>query len=206
MQRYLILVGSHQQHVLVVVTRACLIASDAIVLLVTWANTYKIKKHADRIDVKAPLVTLLLRDGTLYFLLLLLLNILHMALYLANIFVDMIYFIGPISSVIMSRFLLNLRQVYLTDNIDETRTSTRSNVSDMRFAASFVGNLGAPLSYGESRTFRPETTRSACFSNDGIVSPADSGGFDLVDSPQTAKNPLSVDMVPAPEGIELNSK
>ncbi|KAH9948733.1 hypothetical protein B0H21DRAFT_820668 [Amylocystis lapponica] len=167
----------------------------------------RIKKDADRVNMKASLVTLLLRDGTLYFVLLLILNILHMTLYLTNVFFDMIYFVGPISSIIISRFLLNLRQVYQTDDSDDARPSfVRSNVSDICFAAAIVGNLGAPLSYGESRTSRSETTTFVTGISDvDTTSPASEYGFDLIEPPQMAKDPLRVDLdlISTSEDIEL---
>ncbi|KAL6305575.1 hypothetical protein BKA93DRAFT_778894 [Sparassis latifolia] len=42
---------------------ACSVIADLIVLFVTWSSTYKIKRDADRVKMKAPLATLLLRDG-----------------------------------------------------------------------------------------------------------------------------------------------
>ncbi|OCH85125.1 hypothetical protein OBBRIDRAFT_860488 [Obba rivulosa] len=58
---------SHVERVLVEVsTRVCVIASDTIVLGVTWFKTFKMKREADRHGVHAPLTTLLLRDGVLY--------------------------------------------------------------------------------------------------------------------------------------------
>ncbi|OCH86019.1 hypothetical protein OBBRIDRAFT_797601 [Obba rivulosa] len=53
---------------LTIISRSCLIGSDAIVLAVTWARSYSTKKMVDVANVKVPLVSLLLRDGTFYFL------------------------------------------------------------------------------------------------------------------------------------------
>ncbi|OCH87934.1 hypothetical protein OBBRIDRAFT_735361 [Obba rivulosa] len=47
----------------VVATRICLIASDLILLLVTWMKTYATKRQADQLNIKTPLATMLLRDG-----------------------------------------------------------------------------------------------------------------------------------------------
>lgn len=43
--------------------RSFMIASDAIVLFVTWANTYGIRKTALSAQFRTPLLTMLLRDG-----------------------------------------------------------------------------------------------------------------------------------------------
>jgi len=47
-------------------TRTCAIISDAIVLAVTWSNTYSITKAAERANINASLATMVLRDGTIY--------------------------------------------------------------------------------------------------------------------------------------------
>ncbi|KAH9948636.1 hypothetical protein B0H21DRAFT_732369 [Amylocystis lapponica] len=208
-----------------IVPRACLIMTDAIVLVVTWANTYKIKKDAECIDVRLPLVTLLLRDGTLYFLLLLILNAINM-IYLSHLPSQIHYLcaalVGPslasstprpqpaychlrMSSIIISRFFLKVRQVYLADDTDDMRLSFgASSASGMHFATSittFVGNLGAPLSCNMSRTSCSETATGT--GGDGIVNPTQNDGsefeIDPLDYPQTAR----VDLMPIREEIEL---
>ncbi|EMD32804.1 hypothetical protein CERSUDRAFT_77180 [Gelatoporia subvermispora B] len=50
-----------------VIDTTCYFASDAIVLCVTWHKTYALKREADQYGIRIPLVTLLLRDGTGYF-------------------------------------------------------------------------------------------------------------------------------------------
>ena len=47
----------------VLISRVPLMAGDAIVILVTWWKTYKLKKAADEARVTISLVDLLLRDG-----------------------------------------------------------------------------------------------------------------------------------------------
>lgn len=43
------------------------ITADAIILVVTWRNTYETMRLARQANVEVPLSSLLLRDGTLYF-------------------------------------------------------------------------------------------------------------------------------------------
>ncbi|CCM00311.1 uncharacterized protein FIBRA_02341 [Fibroporia radiculosa] len=98
-----------------VATRTCAIASDAIVLLVTWWKTYSIKKDADRAHLKSSVATLLLRDGTIYFLALLTLNIIQMLTAVVFMHSNVVYvsiFLIPLPAVLTSRFLLDLRQVH----------------------------------------------------------------------------------------------
>jgi len=149
-------------------TRVAVILSDLIVLVVTWSRTYAMKREANRLNLKTPLVTMLLLDGTAYFVVLLMLNILQIATITTNVFLDTAnFFTTPISSIIISYFLLNLRQVAETsaeNDIDNGRPSfIRSQLghrhlpqqSSMRFA-SFVGNMGEMLNY-ESETSDPNT-------------------------------------------------
>ncbi|KAI0930222.1 hypothetical protein AcV5_006994 [Taiwanofungus camphoratus] len=54
--------------IVAVATRTCLIASDTIVLLVTWINVYKLKTVVGQGNTDLlSLLSSLLRDGTFYF-------------------------------------------------------------------------------------------------------------------------------------------
>ncbi|KAH9896105.1 hypothetical protein C8Q73DRAFT_644233 [Cubamyces lactineus] len=103
-----------------------LLAGDAIVLIVTWWKTYRLKKAADEARVKMSIVDMLLRDGTLYFGTMLILNVLHI---MVNYIVK-VSFLGDVvdvlTSILVSRFIMNLR------NIDgkDTGQITRSINSD----------------------------------------------------------------------------
>lgn len=46
---------------------ALVLASDSFLLIVTWVKTVGIRKNSMRLGLHTPLMTLLLRDGTLYF-------------------------------------------------------------------------------------------------------------------------------------------
>ncbi|OCH85079.1 hypothetical protein OBBRIDRAFT_891399 [Obba rivulosa] len=97
--------------IVVSTTRTCMILSDIIVVAVTWVHTYKIKRAAKAANLQSSLADLLLRDGTFYFVILALLNAAHMSLAITGVFTFLTVFTIPISSIIISRFLLNLRQV-----------------------------------------------------------------------------------------------
>lgn len=92
-----------------IITRICVILSELIVVAVTLRSTYRHASRSFRLDRKPSLVALLLRDGVMYFLLLFVPN-------LSDIFVlhvadngALIQFILPMSSILVSRFLLNSR-------------------------------------------------------------------------------------------------
>lgn len=59
-------------------TRACLILSDVLVLIVTWIKTFGQWRSARQANVRVSLTTCLLRDGTVYFIVLLACNMAHM--------------------------------------------------------------------------------------------------------------------------------
>lgn len=93
-----------------IITRICVILSELIVVAVTLRSTYRHASRSFRLDRKPSLVALLLRDGVMYFLLLFVLN-------LSDIFVlivadngALIQFKLPMSSILVSRFLLNIHE------------------------------------------------------------------------------------------------
>lgn len=50
-----------------VVTRSCMIVSDAIVIVVTWIKTWSTIRIAERLNVKMSFTNLILKEGILYF-------------------------------------------------------------------------------------------------------------------------------------------
>ncbi|KAI0084405.1 hypothetical protein BDY19DRAFT_909879 [Irpex rosettiformis] len=100
------------------------ILADLIVLVVTWMKTAGTVRKASYLNIKVPLSELLIRDGTLYFLL---------------------------NSIVISRFMLSLRQTSeqhtgaLGSSVAQQSTvHFNSNVSDI-----LVGNMGESLMLGE---------------------------------------------------------
>ncbi|OCH92064.1 hypothetical protein OBBRIDRAFT_833767 [Obba rivulosa] len=137
--------------------RSCAIAADVIVLLVTWSKTWSVKRSADRAGISTPLVTMLLKDGTVYFILLLALNIFQIVGWVTGIFLYAeTYFTTPLSSIIITHFLLNLRQVGHSQVAHDTLSLSRpsfvrslapSTGSGSGRFASFVDGIGAELEY-----------------------------------------------------------
>ncbi|KAI0659997.1 hypothetical protein C8Q70DRAFT_1053251 [Cubamyces menziesii] len=99
-----------------------LIAGDAIVLIVTWWKTYRLKKAADEARVKMSIVDMLLRDGTMYFGTMVVLNVLHI---MVN-YVVKVSFLGDVvdvlTSILVSRFIMNLRNIDAKDTGQITRS------------------------------------------------------------------------------------
>ncbi|KAI0657982.1 hypothetical protein C8Q70DRAFT_999267, partial [Cubamyces menziesii] len=102
---------------LTIVSRASLMAADTLVIVVTWASTYRIGKASRDARLGFSFGTLLLRDGTVYFVVLVAMNVVHMTLNVIkpNDFVQQASYVtvleNPITSILVSRFILNLRAV-----------------------------------------------------------------------------------------------
>jgi len=144
-----------------IATRICVLAADSIILVVTWYKLWVMKKEAARAAVKSPVVAILLRDGTIYFLVLLILQLAQIVGRTTNDFAFAYTFLFPVQSMIISHFLLNLRQAAqapVLRELDGQRSSftysqglagPASHVSSLRFA-SFVANMGEMLDHDQA--------------------------------------------------------
>ncbi|KAH9829108.1 uncharacterized protein C8Q71DRAFT_449281 [Rhodofomes roseus] len=100
-------------------------AADAIVFIVTWRRTYHVARLAREADIEVSLSSLLLRDGTVYFALLCIVNCI-------TLITDMkmnknginSYITITISAILVLHMLLNLREASL-------RTDGMSTSSDL---------------------------------------------------------------------------
>ncbi|EKM56463.1 uncharacterized protein PHACADRAFT_207695 [Phanerochaete carnosa HHB-10118-sp] len=132
-------------------TRSSALACDIIVLIATWLRTFSQWREARQLHIHLPASTLLLRDGTIYFIALLAMNIAQMATFwdasinanIANV---------PLTSmpnVLVNRFLINLRQ--LSQPTDPSATLMTLDTSALTFAmpaSEALGNIGESLEYG----------------------------------------------------------
>ncbi|KAJ8473889.1 hypothetical protein ONZ51_g7565 [Trametes cubensis] len=143
----------------VIAERVTTTAYDGLVLLFTLMKTARVRRAAMSLDTSPSLMALILRDGTLYFLLLVLMNIAQIVVAAkipGNNFIA--FFISPLTSILISRFLLNLRQVARSsdsDCDDTTETVVMSTgFPSIHLSTGVLGNMGAPLYSG----FEAETT------------------------------------------------
>ncbi|OCH89855.1 hypothetical protein OBBRIDRAFT_637099 [Obba rivulosa] len=67
-------------------TRGSVITADILILVVTWIKTYLTYRNAARNNIKTPVLALLLKDGAIYFMMLLSLNIITIVGELTNAF------------------------------------------------------------------------------------------------------------------------
>ncbi|KAL4246452.1 hypothetical protein ABKN59_008185 [Abortiporus biennis] len=115
-----------------------------LVLCGTLAKTLELKRVANGAGIKGSLVSLLIRDGTAYLCLSLVLDILEEIL--SNIegsTAGIEVIIGPVNRlrpIILSRMILDLR------SIDRVSMASLPHIHSSRFSSiNFVGNIGAPL-------------------------------------------------------------
>jgi len=129
-----------------IAVRASSIFVDVVILLVTWWKTYATTRMAREANLEKSLSQLLLRDGTLYFLGLLILNIGTLTYYLVTGIVSSLETImDSIQSIIVARFLLNLRGMGSQQNDTAGALTGGSRFSSVHFAPRAVGNIGGEL-------------------------------------------------------------
>ncbi|KAI9063811.1 hypothetical protein FKP32DRAFT_1592041 [Trametes sanguinea] len=136
-----------------IASRTCLMAADVIVLLVTWMSTFGTIRLTDvALKGRPSFVRLLVRDGTIYFTVLLILNTLHLTFTMLSITDDALSpvsyfttFTEPITAVLVSRFLLNLQEVNQYNQRSSLSTVTLTQSVTLDFASRVVGSLGSSL-------------------------------------------------------------
>ncbi|RDX41574.1 hypothetical protein OH76DRAFT_1489395 [Lentinus brumalis] len=132
-----------------IISRVPLIAADILLIYITW---YKLSSwdalKAIRPSKRLQLSDVLFRGGTIYFLILFVLNILHLALSAAAIAGDGAWsdsviteFTAPLTAVLISRFLLELQEVdQAVVKLDADDPLYSANQGDS--TPSFISSLG----------------------------------------------------------------
>ncbi|KAJ3556303.1 hypothetical protein NM688_g2101 [Phlebia brevispora] len=124
---------------------SCSVLAELIVQVVTWVKTADVKRTLKRLNMERPLITLLLRSGAV-------LSALCRGRFLAAFSTvtqsvstkqDLTVLNLPFLSILMCRFMLELRQIYLSDGALEGETSQAISIPPI-----VVGNLGASLDIG----------------------------------------------------------
>ncbi|KAL4248430.1 hypothetical protein ABKN59_008117 [Abortiporus biennis] len=180
-------------------TRSFAVLCEFIVLIATWWKTYTVWMESKRIGFRAPITTLLLRDGTVYFGLMMVMNVIAVIL-------DCMHSPGgnqatayftAFSSILISRMMLNLRGGILSSTKDNRlsnlngdtniimSTSTSQVLEEDRTTIIF-GHIGMPVSYSTSDFASDESMELV-----GIDYPERQTQRQMVDSP------LSVGLLPS---------
>ncbi|KAH9888010.1 EAP30/Vps36 family-domain-containing protein, partial [Cubamyces lactineus] len=129
---------------------SCAIATDLLVLILTWVKTYHIKKLASILETEASFATLILRDGSLYLGAMLVLNVIDLVILRSDVLFDPLpVFIDVFTCILISRFMLNLRQIAGRGNDlpSASQLQATSRFSSVWFSPDIIGDLGASLSY-----------------------------------------------------------
>ncbi|KAI0696558.1 hypothetical protein C8T65DRAFT_32373 [Cerioporus squamosus] len=143
----------------VIISRSCLIAADVILILITWISLWKRVVYVSGKLTRLSFTKVLLRDGTVYFIIILTMNILHLAFSLPSVshspssrnFSQITVFTEPITAILVSRFLIDLQEanrrptMIASDDPLHFSTGVSSNIGSLRFA-SVVTSLGASFS------------------------------------------------------------
>ncbi|KAI0071478.1 hypothetical protein K474DRAFT_1668970 [Panus rudis PR-1116 ss-1] len=157
--------------VLGIISQICVVLEGIVTVAFTLNKTFGIRREAVAIGMEVPpLSALLLRDGSLEFLALLLLNVSNI---IQTSFTGsssvVISFVNVLAQAIMfSHFFFHLRQVHLRDGANQ---STSSLIS-IQFASVVVGNLGAPLDnsfYPNSDDDNDDEEQNIQFSRDPLA-------------------------------------
>ncbi|EKM56378.1 uncharacterized protein PHACADRAFT_207631 [Phanerochaete carnosa HHB-10118-sp] len=129
------------------------IAADILVLILTWIKSFKQFQVMTQFRFRSSVSAVLLRDGTVYFIALLVINILQLLTFLNSPFEGAYIdgFLQTMPSVLVSRFMLNLRQLNRTagENNSDARHFSRFSAS-FRMPPDFLGNIGEPLDHSQS--------------------------------------------------------
>ncbi|KAI0695058.1 hypothetical protein C8T65DRAFT_744167 [Cerioporus squamosus] len=134
---------------IVLSSRVPLIIADVLVIYITWTKlSSRDTLRGVRQSKRLSLSDILLRGGTIYFIALFILNVLHLILSVnaVVIFADggsyITTFTAPITAILISRFLLELQeadQVVVRLDADDPLHSSRNPYDDM---PSFISSLG----------------------------------------------------------------
>ncbi|RPD53393.1 hypothetical protein L226DRAFT_527156 [Lentinus tigrinus ALCF2SS1-7] len=148
----------------IIISRACLIVSDIFLIGLTW---WALPRHtisfATLRKTGVSLTTVLLRDGTLYFGILLIMNALHLVFSLSSMFSftsngasNVTAFTEVVTAVLVSRFLLNLQEankaaIMGMESVSMGQLSTIPDGKTLSFAR-VMGSIGESFGPGVSES------------------------------------------------------
>ncbi|KAI0804582.1 hypothetical protein BC629DRAFT_1189999 [Irpex lacteus] len=143
--------GSKELRGVSAANRGSLILADLVVLAVTLRKTLGTLRTASRLHMRVPLVATLVKDGSMFFLMLLTINVvvalndnIQPDTALRNLSSSLLQALPPI---LLSRFMLSLRQA--NANTTESRTGSGTQRSTIRFNSDvLIGNMGESLEFG----------------------------------------------------------
>ncbi|TFY59483.1 hypothetical protein EVJ58_g5738 [Rhodofomes roseus] len=148
-----------------IVTRVSIMTGDAMVLLAMWRAIGGLTKVTAVLHAKVSIASRLLRDGTLYFSALLLMNALVLALYIlpTDFAGKNMGSLPDIAAVVLlSRLFLNLREAAFSPATVLSTTEAQMSASDLTFAR-VLGVLGSSMIQEDScHTDELESSGETC--------------------------------------------
>ncbi|TFK85092.1 hypothetical protein K466DRAFT_601461 [Polyporus arcularius HHB13444] len=163
---------------IVIISRASLIVSDVLLVGLTWrALPQHTVSFASLCKTGVSLTTVLLRDGTFYFGILCILNILHLIFSLTSMFgfitgaSNISTFTEVVTAVLVSRFLLNLQEANkvvcrgVSSEMDQLSTIAEGRTISF---ARFIGSIGESIGPGLPGS---DTSSSATEDTDDTLKP-----------------------------------
>lgn len=143
-------IPDHVFGALTIAARIPVIIADALVLILTWAKTYKQVMAARRAQTTTSVSLCLLRDGTIHFVILLTLNLLELLTHRTSTSSIVSSFITGIPPILVNRFMLNLRQVDAKNDTQTAGGVSNFSAPQFRIVDSIYGNFSEPLEHGTS--------------------------------------------------------
>ncbi|KAJ3557933.1 hypothetical protein NM688_g1205 [Phlebia brevispora] len=128
----------------------CMIALEVVALVTTWLKTYRHARQAASVGIRVTFAATLMRYGTLYFAVLAAVNILPVIILVTppstSLASAMNALITILPNIVLSRFLINLREVESPAPSSISRFSQFSAPSfRVPTLGEILGNLGEPL-------------------------------------------------------------
>ncbi|OJT04657.1 hypothetical protein TRAPUB_4593 [Trametes pubescens] len=139
-------------------SRSCLIVADVLVILVTWRSLRRTSRDGG--GVGPTLSNTLLHNGTIYFVVVVVCNTLHLILTLLSITTPLqqtsqvTALTDPITTILICRFFLALQRANQAalgrDTLHSTQSELRnshdvSGDTGLRFASVMIGSIGESL-------------------------------------------------------------
>ncbi|RDX51235.1 hypothetical protein OH76DRAFT_318540 [Lentinus brumalis] len=147
---------SHKPRRLTAISRSSLILADVVLIVITWGTIPN--RHIAKREPSSLLARILLLDGTVYFIMLLILNSLHITFTLLSIFgtggsSNMTAFTEPVTSVLTSRFLLDIQEASRRSAAAMSTGGSESSSGVLYFStsraswSSFSRDLSTPMAF-----------------------------------------------------------
>ncbi|KAI0669084.1 hypothetical protein C8Q78DRAFT_229002 [Trametes maxima] len=141
------------EHELVLMSSISAIVSGVVVIVVTWAKLYRSSKLARHTIHGRTVLQTMLEYGTIYFVIILVLDILQLAFYFLSLQAVMgtsyiALFLDPLTSILICRFILNLRETNEQPQVSSTPSSlTLEFGMSPSSLPSFIQSMAGPVHF-----------------------------------------------------------